>query len=227
MRNGEPRFDCPNRDELERDSGWWEIYRNSFPPDEQEAQLVILEATASGAGLALRAQREERTVAIATTHLLENPPAAFLVYLAVHKEHRSTGLGGALFEYAWSASLDKLRERGLDAIGMVWEVDSPAVANDPIEAAARDRRIAFFRRHGGTLLPQPYIQPPLEAGRAVPMQLMFRAANKHSLPDSAVTQALMSAMYFEKYGAANGIPHETLTALLSRNTIPRNIEHVG
>ena len=227
MTNGEQRFDCPNRDELERDSVWWEIYRESFPLDEQEAPSVILYAIASGAGIALRAQHKERTVAIATTHLLENPPAAFLVYLAVHKEHRCTGLGGALFEYAWSASLDSLRERGFDAIGMVWEVDPPGVVNDPIEVAARDRRIAFFRRHAGNLLPQPYFQPPLEAGPAVPMQLMFRAADKHPLPDSAVTLALMSAMYFEKYGAANGIPHETLTALLSRNTIPRNIEHVG
>ena len=218
------RFDCPDRDKLERDHAWWEIYRESFPANELESPSVILEAAERGAGIAFRIRCDERTAGIATTHLLLNPAAVFLVYLAVHPERRGAGLGGALFEFAWSTSLAKLRERGLDAIGMVWEVDPPGIINDPAEAAARDRRIAFFGRHAGTLLPEPYFQPPLDGGAPVPMQLMFRAAPNRPMPDPAGTHALIAAIYFEKYGSANGIPRETLTALLSGNTIPRNTE---
>jgi GNAT superfamily N-acetyltransferase len=227
LTTAKPRFDCPDREELERDNVWWKIYRESFPTNEQESPAVILESTARGAAIAFRARCEDRTVGIATTHLLLNPAAAFLVYLAVHKEERGTGIGGALFEFVWSISLSRLRERGSGGIGMVWEVDPPGVIDDPVEAAARDRRIEFFRRHGGVTLLPSYFQPPLADGPPVPMQLMFRAPANHPIPDSAVTKELVAAIYFEKYGAANGIPHGTLTALLSRNTIPGNVDQRG
>jgi hypothetical protein len=42
------------------------------------------------------------------------------------------------------------------------------------------------------------------------------------MPDAITTDALVRAMYFEKYGAVNGIAAEALTKLLSQRRIPQD-----
>ena len=92
-----------------------------------EPSDVIIRSVEGGSGLAIRATARDRTVGLATAHVLEGPAATFLVYLAV------------------------------------------------------------------------------DAGEQ----------NGH-VPGSADTSALVRAIYFEKYHAANGIPAATLEALASR-----------
>lgn len=220
------QFDCPGRDELEGDDHWWEIYRDSFPANEREPASAILDALRRQTGIAFRACIGRVTAGIATTHLLLNPPAVFLVYLAIDQARRGAGLGGALLEYAWTVSRARLRERGLNPFGMIWEVDSPDLVDDPDEETSRERRISFFRRHGGVPVQQPYVQPPVDGKDPVPMQLMLRpreqapdGAAPDQTPDQTMTNALVRAMYFEKYGAVNGIPASILTNLLSRDRI--------
>lgn len=212
------RFDCPSGEELERDDSWWAIYRDSIPANERESPSVILEALRRRIGIAFRARHEDKTVGIATTHLLVNPPAVFLVYLAIHRMHRDAGVGGALFEHAWDISRNRALEYGPDPAGMIWEVDPPALAGDPAEAVVRARRISFFQRHGGRVLSGEYLQPAFDGGSPVPMQLMFRGV----WPAQTAIDALRAAIYFEKYGAVNGIPRERLTTLLAGHTIRRN-----
>ena len=203
--NSDTHFDCPGAEELERDAAWWEIYRDSFPANEQEPEAVVVGSLVNGAGLAFRARQEQTTIGIATTHLLHQPAAAFLVYLAIDRGHQDAGLGGVLLEHVWTSSMEQLRARGLDPVGMVWEVAADS---------SGERRISFFRRHGGVLLPVRYFQPPVDGVAAVPMQLMFRPCAQ--MPDAIATDALVRSMYFEKYGAMNGIAGEVLTKLLSQ-----------
>jgi GNAT superfamily N-acetyltransferase len=185
--------ECIDAEHLAQDEAWWQIYRESFPGHEREPADVILKSVKRGVGLAFRMRRDGATIGIATTHLLMNPAAVFLVYLAIASTQRGAGLGRELLEFAWSTSASRLREMGREPLGMIWEVDQ-------IEG-----RLAFFRRHGGVVLPRPYLQPPVNSAEPVPMQLMFRPSQNGLLPDADVTEALVHAMYQEKYGAVNGV----------------------
>ena len=207
-------IDSPGADELAADRDWWNIYDTSFPLEERESREVILESVRSSKGMAFRVRPGGRTIAIATTHLLQTPPAAFLVYLAVDANYRDGGHGGRLLDYAAAKSADRLRELGSEPLGMIWEVDPPGVASDHAEEALRRRRIAFFQGRGGVLLPRAYWQPPLDGGAPVRMQLIFRPENDSPPPDPATVEALVRAMYFEKYGAMNAIPRHVLEELL-------------
>lgn len=196
------KFDIPGAEDLARDEGWWRIYEISFPSRERETEEVILKSIVSGAGLAVRARLEKRTVGIATTHLLMDPPAVFLVYLAIAAEERSNGLGSPLLAYAVETSTVRLQEHGLNSLGVIFEVE-PA-----------PRRVAFFERYGAVRLAQRYFQPPVDGTGAVPMQLMFKPASGGAVPAPLTIGALIRAMYFEKYGAMNGVPAVLLDKLL-------------
>jgi hypothetical protein len=201
-------------EELRVDQNWWSIYEESFPASEREPPEVILKSVLRGVGMAFRARRQGVTFGLATTHLLKDPAAVFLVYLAVARGERSRGTGGELLQGAWEAGAVRLREQGLRPLGLVWEVDPPEPAVE--DAEARRRRIAFFQRHGGHLLERPYLQPPVDGTSAVPMSLMFRAAEGEQTPVPETVEELVRAIYFDKYGAINGIEPAVLQDLLRR-----------
>jgi GNAT superfamily N-acetyltransferase len=206
-------FEYPPADELARDDAWWAIYDESFPASEREPRAVILGSVRQGVGVAARARRGQTVAGLATVHLLRRPAAVFLVYLAVAPALRGRGLGGPLLEDVYRVAADRLARAGAPLAGLVWEVDAPALAATADERQRRERRIEFFRRLGGALLPRPYAQPPLQGTEPVPMRLMYRPAAGAGWPDGAAADALVRAMYFEKYGAANGISAEILERL--------------
>ncbi len=203
--------------ELAGDCDWWRIYEDSFPPAEREPAEVVLRSLRDSAGLAFRARQDGVTVGIATTHLLLRPAAVFLVYLAIDRGQRKGGLGGRLLEYAWQVSARRLEELHSPPLGLIWEVDDATAAVGPAENLLRERRIAFFQRHGGVELPRFYLQPPVNGTEAVRMRLMFRGSGSASVPDAEGIEALVRAIYFEKYGAVNQVPAELLRELLHRS----------
>jgi GNAT superfamily N-acetyltransferase len=179
----------------EPDERFWEIYDQSFPVEEREPRSVIVNAARAGVGRIARAHRDGVTVGVASAHLLKD--ALFLVYLAVDPALRGQGIGRALFDFV-----------AADSSQVIWEVDRPELAPDANERLRRERRIGFFRRVGGEPLDHPYRQPPLgDDLPPVPMLLMAR-------PRPSDIGALVRAIYFEKYGAQNGIAVATLEALL-------------
>lgn len=177
---------------------------------------MILETIRRGDGLTLRARLGELTVALAVCHMLRNPPALFLVYLAVTPELRSRHLGSRVFEEAWSLSREKYLERCLEPLGVVWEVDIPERAATEQDRLQGDSRLQFFTRLGGRVLSQPYLQPPVDGVAPVQMSLMFRPAHGNALPDAGTCAALVRALYFEKYQQANGISPAVLIQLLHK-----------
>ena len=205
-------IDSLSADELLADEDWWRIYVDSFPASERESRNVIVKSITQGVGIALRARREEKTIGLATTHILMDPPAVFLVYLAVAGRERSRGTGGELMKRAWELGTAHLLARGLRPLGCVWEVDPPET--QAADAEARLRRIAFFQRHGGQLLNCRYMQPPVNGTTAIPMTLMFMPASEGAPLTSEVVEGLVRAMYFEKYGKINEIAEEVLHGLL-------------
>ena len=215
-------FDVPLPEPLERDSDFWQLYDSSFPASEREPRAVILETIRRGDGLTLRARLGKGTVALAITHLLRNPPALFLVYLAVTPELRSRHLGSRLFEEVWRLSRKKYVEGSLEPLGVVWEVDITERAATEQDRLQGYRRLQFFTRLGGRVLSQRYFQPPVDGVEPVEMSLMFRPAQGSVLPDARTCAALVRALYYEKYQQANGISPAVLNELLHRIGIEAN-----
>jgi hypothetical protein len=206
--------ECMSADELRVDETWWRIYGDSFPANEREPPEVILESVLRGVGMAFRTRREGVTVGLATIHLLKDPAAVFLVYLAVARGERNRGAGGELLQGAWESGAARLCAQGLQPLGLLWEVDPPQSAAG--DSDVRRRRVAFFQRHGGQLLGRSYLQPPVDGIAAVPMTLMFRPAEGETTPTAETVDALVRALYFDKYGAINKIDRSVLEDLLSR-----------
>ena len=207
-------FDCPAANALAADAAFWKLYDSSFPSNEREPRSVILESLRNRVGVVIRARVGGRTVGLAATHLLHSPGIPFLVYLAVSAELRSRHIGSALFEKAWTTSMERYPERGLRAAGMVWEVDIPERATSEADLQHSRRRIAFFSRLGGHILPGRYLQPPVDGVASVPMHLMFRPAPGRPLPDNTERSALVRALYLQKYHEANRISRTVLEDLL-------------
>ena len=203
-----PDLECLTADQLPDDAEWWWIYQTSFPAKEREPAEAILRSVRNSVGIAFRVRRDGQTIGIATTHLLLSPAAVFLVYLAVETRQRGRGDGTALFEFAWTESARRLGAVGSEPLGMIWEVDE----ND----ADCHRRMRFFERQGGTAIPRPYRQPPVNGPDPVSMRLMFRRARGAPPPDDTLTEALVRAIYFEKYGAVNRIPAPLLERLIDQ-----------
>jgi hypothetical protein len=200
--------------ELLADKTWWQIYNDSFPSSEREPPDVILKSVLCGSGMAFRARHGGLTSGLATTHLLTNPAAVFLVYLAVSRKERNQGIGAELFRFAWQSGATRLRAQHLQPYGMIWEVDAPQLDNDA--DSTRQRRISFFHRHGGRILDRPYLQPPVDGIAAVPMRLMFHPAEGKGIPTPDTVEALVRAIYFDKYGTINEIDRSILEDLLNR-----------
>jgi len=198
----EIQLDRPLASELRADAGFWALYDEAFPRSEREPPRVVIESVERGVALAVRARQGSETIGLATTHRLKNPPASFLVYLAVSKEHRNQGLGPKLFEAVTRGGPPEV----------VWEVDHPARARSTEERTLRERRVAFFERLGGKVVLASYQQPPVNGDEAIPMMLMARGV----VDTSEMIEALVRAIYFEKYGAANGIDRELLERLVEQ-----------
>ena len=203
---------------LRDDSGFWRLYATSFATAEREPAEVILRSIEQGPGFTLRALADGRTVGLATGHVLEEPAATFLVYLAVDPGWRSRRLGRALFFAADRAGAARLIERGHATSGMAWEIDDPAADVSATERNVRQGRLRFFEKLGGRMLETPYFQPPVDGHTLVPMRLMFRPVVGQDVPTGAATEKLIRAIYFEKYCAINNIPSATLERLVARST---------
>jgi GNAT superfamily N-acetyltransferase len=212
-------FDSPSAEVLAADGALWQLYDSAFPSAEREPRSVILETQRRGDGVAVRARQNSNTVGLALAHMLRRPPALFIVYLAVVPELRSRHIGAALFEKLWEEGCRRYSQAGVKAEGMVWEVDIPERATSEQGLQQGRRRIAFFERLGGFLLRTPYFQPPVDGINPVPMHLMFRSAPGRSLHDGSAHPALVRALYFEKYHAANGIPQPVLEDLLQKTGV--------
>jgi len=201
--------------QLGQDAELWTLYAQAFPLSEREPPEVILRSLHLGVGLALAGREQGRTRALAVLHLLREPDLVFLVYLALERSGQGRGEGRALLEQAWGAGAQALAAQGRAARGLVWEVDPPETAPDAAERSVRERRLRFFARAGGVLLPEPYLQPPVGTDpNPLPMRLMYRAApGQGARPDA---DTLVRAVYAQKYGAVNGLSAAHLESLLER-----------
>jgi GNAT superfamily N-acetyltransferase len=116
----------------------------------------------------------------------------FLRYFVVDQHVRGQGLGGIM----WDQLMARLRQDGYPLL--VWDVEDPdEPGTDPDEVRIRRRRIAFYQRHGGQLLPIAGYGNP-HGDDWTPMRLMAAPTagpagdGAASLPETA---AVLGAVY--------------------------------
>ncbi|QMU29996.1 GNAT family protein [Adhaeribacter radiodurans] len=207
-------FECISDSRILRaDSAWWNLYYDTFPPEEQEPLQAILDSLDQGVGLAFRVSTKEKTIGLATVHLLTSPSAVFLVYLAIDPEQRSRQIGSHFFDYIYQTGAAKLKEKGYRSVGFVWEITAQNGENTN-EAKTLLRKINFFEQNGGAVLPYKYFQPPINGDVAVPMHVMFRPGDEGVTSEAINPAALIQAIYYEKYAAINYINPELIEELL-------------
>lgn len=203
-------FEWLTTSELQNNRGWWDIYHDSFPVSEQDCESELLNALDSGIAKIGCYKINGQIAAIAVTYPIKNPAFLFLHYFAVAKEFRNHGLGGRLFEV-----LAKNAAKNGHQFGLIWEVEDSDFAETDEEKQLQARRIGFYKRHGGHMLHNRFIQPPIDGKTYVPMRLMcHQSALKHHIHQHE--QSIAQAIYFEKYQAVNGLDTELLMDLLTQ-----------
>lgn len=131
----------------------------------------------------------------------------FLRYFAVAP--RGGGAGSRLL----AALADRLRGEGRRLL--VWDVEDPDEPGlPPARIEEHLRRIAFYERAGGVLLPVPDHRPPHEDGHAPRLRLMAMALDGGSLPP---VRDVVLTVYRWRYSCGADHP-ATINALAS---IPR------
>ncbi len=191
------------------------IYETSFPPAERAPFADLLASLAGPHAYGWAAADADGLIGFAFAMTLEGTGVEFLTYLAVAPTRRGHGVGSALL---WTV-IDALRARGNTA-GLLWEVESDDVDEEIPEAerALRRRRIAFYRRHGATIVSDApaYRAPNLAGAGTIPMKLMWRSLT--TPPEGLAGDRLrrcIEAIYRQGYGLPDDHPlvRETLAGL--------------
>jgi ribosomal protein S18 acetylase RimI-like enzyme len=140
-------FERAERVEPEEARRFAAIYEESFPPAERDDTGDLLASIAAGERLCYLARLDGVVVGLAVAFALRGPSVVLLEYLAVDAAAREAGVGGALLEHL-------RRELGSDPDGkhrIVLEVEAPDEV-DGAERALRRRRLAFYLRHGASVV---------------------------------------------------------------------------
>jgi len=132
---------------------WLDLYEMSFPPREKvlvSAFLKDLKATANGIAhnehMVAIVNGSGEIVGLQSYTYRHNTRVAQLWYFAVATEARNSGLGGRCHREV----LRQVKELG--ARVAFWEVEVPEQMETRENRDLAQRRIEFYRRHGGRML---------------------------------------------------------------------------
>jgi ribosomal protein S18 acetylase RimI-like enzyme len=145
------------------------IYETSFAARERGDTAELLADVESGRRRCDVAREAGELIGFALALPLAGTGIAFLEFLAIDAERRNAGLGGRLLAHL-QESLAASGTRGL-----VLEVEPPW-AVDGTERELRERRVAFYERHGAAVVEcaPAYRTPDLaDAARRVPFTLLW------------------------------------------------------
>jgi GNAT superfamily N-acetyltransferase len=200
-------------DGLGSDSSFWELYGASFERRLREPARALIEAVRAGNVIVLVAEDEGRTVGFAVVHLLRDPAISLLTYLAVAPELRGQRIATTLLEQVVAVAGARHLAAGRKPRGWAVQLELPELAPNEAECDRRRRLQIYLRSRGARTLPCSSARPPVQGGTPDAARLVHAADGGLPLKRADV-QALIHAIYFEKYGAANGVDRRVLEALL-------------
>src|ERR1700742_818666 len=171
-------------------TGLQQIYEGGFPPNERAAFATL--TTQRRDDVVARALASDgQPYGFALLRPLAGTGWMYLRYLVVDGARRSQGLGGQL----WELLTARLRDAGYTLL--VWDVEDPDEPGcDPGDVALRWRRIRFYQRQGGELLPVTgYRTPAVAPGHTdwLPMRLMVTPLT--TPPPAGDPAAVVEAVY--------------------------------
>lgn len=175
------------------------IYVDAFPdelqapfPDLFADRMLVLLDDAGPAGLAL-------------VRDLAGTTWTFLRYYAVGR--RGQGTGSVMWEYLTGLLEREGRTR------LVWDVEDPDEPGIPEESVVEHRRrIAFYERLGGRLLPVREYHPPHDDGHEPQLLLMDAVLGAG---DPAGLREVVEGVYWLRYGRDPDHPNVRRTLLAS------------
>lgn len=176
-----------------------EIYLGAFP-EELTAPFPDLFADRM-----LVALDEDGPAGLALVRDLPGTTWTFLRYYAVGR--RGRGTGSAMWEELVAVLAAEGRTR------LLWDVEDPDEPGIPAESAAEHRRrIAFYERLGGHLLPVREYHPPHDDGHEPRLLLMDTPVGPG---DRASLRELVEGVYWLRYGRHADHPDVRRTLLAS------------
>ena len=199
---------------LAGDASFWELYGASFASTMREPAAALMAGMTAGSVIVVAAEDDTRTVGLAAVHLLHEPAATLVLYLAVAPELRGQRIGSTLLCHALGLARKKQAELGREPRGWAAQVDLPELAPTHEERELRRRTMLFFRGQGAKPLPCSYVRPPVRGSTPSAARLLHAPDGGLPLKREEVA-ALLRAIYFEKYGATNGIDPRLLESLLA------------
>ncbi len=197
--------------ELDTDQGFWDIYDDAFIREEREPRNVIRGLVNSADALVYSFRKDGVTVGICTVELLKSLSCGFIVYLAVSRSIRGSGVGSGMLKCVLSPESYCAAEIGIPE-RFILEVEHPDYASDERQRIIREKRIHFFSRASLNPLFQGYLQPPLSPGFPVLPMVLLSSGGWKITPEAAV-----HAVYREKYHRVNGISSAVLEDLYFRS----------
>jgi len=193
------------------------IYETGFP-SHLRADFPVLVRERSPGELALALTADGHPCGFAMLRPLGVTGWIFLRYFVIDTVHRGRGLGGEL----WNQLTARLRESGYSLL--VFDVEDPAEPGcGEREAAVRSRRIAFYQRHGASVLPVTgYRTPHGDAAQPAWTPMLLMAASLSDPPASghspAGLQSVVNAVYRYRWSLEPDHPQVTGTRLADNST---------
>jgi GNAT superfamily N-acetyltransferase len=177
------------------------LYAGGFPAQLRASFASVTARRAAGED-ALALLCDGRPAGFALLRRLGGTGWSYLRYFVVDEQRRGQGLGGIM----WDELTARLRADGQTLL--IFDVEDPAEPGcHPAEQRLRDRRIAFYQRHGASLLPVSGYRTPPAAGTAWASLLLLAAPLRPGAPDPGhQARAIVAAVYQHRWGLQPGHP---------------------
>jgi len=169
------------------------IYEDGFPAHQRSDFATLIDSKEDGE-FALALMRGPQPCGFAMLRELGPSGWVYLRYFVVDTRHQGQGLGGIM----WDQLTARLAAAGSTLL--VFDVEDPAEAGrDAVKARTRLRRIAFYERHGASVLPVSGYRTPGSGPDHqgwTPMLLMTAPlAGRPSVTSPDQADAIVSAVY--------------------------------
>ncbi|MFD6529132.1 GNAT family N-acetyltransferase [Streptomyces sp. NPDC060184] len=202
-----------------------ELLVPNFPNHELITREELRAGLKSGAQWISAVVREGRPDGAAIAEWSPAGRVLLLSYMAVRRDLRSSGIGGALM-----AEIRSGWQTRVHPLLTLAEVEHPAAHTPDGEHGDQTARLRFYARHGARVLDVPYFQPSLRPGAArVPGMVLALLATAPELADAADSAAVVPSEpvrtymkeYFEE--AEGAVPDDPATTALFAAMPPAGI----
>ncbi|MCX7839761.1 MAG: GNAT family N-acetyltransferase [Anaerolineae bacterium] len=189
------------------------IYLDSFPPYERADFLFLLQSIRAGERWLFTALQNDNVLGLAILVPFIARGIHLLEYLAVARDARGHGIGGRLLEHVVDVARATRTVRGI-----VIEVEHDE-EGDATERVVRQRRIAFYARHGACVVDAaPQYRAPL-ADRVGVMRiklLWLPIATDATAPRGDELRECITGIFTKSYGldVNDRLLHNVLAGIL-------------